>query len=347
MELRHTRVLILVHDDIAEAVLVIFPRFCVILQQLDRVEDQVVKVHCTCGFQTVGVGGIDFGDQLRLGIGRDLGSHFLCGHELILIGRNLPDGRLDRQEFVVNHQIFINLLDDALLVVRVVDGKAFGKADSLGVTAQHPHTSRVKGRRIDVAAQGVPQHSAQALFQLPRRFVRKGNGKHVPGACRAHGQIGGLPGQVTAIGDGSAQVVEVSFGHSAGQLTAAVGRAKTDDVGNAVDQHGGFAGACARQNQQRTFGGKDSLPLYRVEPGKAGLDILIAQGEIFSGDVGHGKSFRGVFAPLLCRGRVCPALPWRENDCLWEGREPGMPGPYTAALSPQRIFFIIPHLTPR
>ena len=103
MELRHARVLILVHDDIAEAVLVIFPRFCVILQQLDRVEDQVVKVHCTCGFQTVGVGGIDFGDQLRLGIGRDLGSHFLSGHELILIGRNLPDGRLDRQEFVVNH----------------------------------------------------------------------------------------------------------------------------------------------------------------------------------------------------------------------------------------------------
>ena len=35
MELRNARVLVLVHDDIAEAVLVVFPRFRVILQQFD------------------------------------------------------------------------------------------------------------------------------------------------------------------------------------------------------------------------------------------------------------------------------------------------------------------------
>ena len=45
MELRNARVLVLVHDDIAEAVLVVFPRFRVILQQFDSVENQVVKVH--------------------------------------------------------------------------------------------------------------------------------------------------------------------------------------------------------------------------------------------------------------------------------------------------------------
>ena len=45
MELRNARVLVLVHDDIAKAVLVVFPRFRVILQQFDGVENQVVKVH--------------------------------------------------------------------------------------------------------------------------------------------------------------------------------------------------------------------------------------------------------------------------------------------------------------
>ena len=49
MELRNARVLVLVHDDIAEAVLVVFPRFRVILQQFDGVENQVVKVHGTRG----------------------------------------------------------------------------------------------------------------------------------------------------------------------------------------------------------------------------------------------------------------------------------------------------------
>ena len=49
MELRNACVLVLVHDDIAEAVLVVFPRFSVVLQQLDGVEDQVVKVHGTRG----------------------------------------------------------------------------------------------------------------------------------------------------------------------------------------------------------------------------------------------------------------------------------------------------------
>ena len=65
-------------------------------------------------------------------------------------------------------------------------------------------------------------------------------------------------------------------------------RAEPDEVGNAVDQHGGLAGARARQNQQRALGGKDRLPLHGVEPRKPALNILVAQREIFLGDVSHG-----------------------------------------------------------
>ena len=49
----------------------------------------------------------------------------------------------------------------------------------------------------------------------------------------------------------------------AADLFGAIGAAKTDDIGNAVDQNGGFAGACTCQDQQRAFGGKHSLLLHR------------------------------------------------------------------------------------
>ena len=287
MELRDARVLILVHDDVAEAVLVVFPRLGVVLQQAHRVEDEVVKVHGARRFQAASVGGVDFRDELRLRVGGHLGGHVLGGHELIFIGRDLPDGRLDRQEFVVDHQVFVDLLDDALLVVGVIDREALREADALGVAAKHPHAGRVEGRRVNVAADGVAQHGAQTLLQLTRSLVREGDGQHVPRARGAHGEVGRLPRQVVAIGNGGAQVGEVTLGHEAGKLLAAVGAAEADDVRNTVDEHSRLAGARARQNEQRPLGGEDGLPLHGVEPGKPGFDILIAQGEIFSGDVGH------------------------------------------------------------
>ncbi len=146
----------------------------------------------------------------------------------------------------------------------------------------------MEGGRVDVAAQRVSQHGTQTLLEFARGLVRKGDGQHVPGARGAHGQIGGLPRQVAARGNGIAQVIEVGLGHGARQFGAAVGGAEADDIGNAVDQHGGLAGARARQNQQRALGGKDRLPLHGIEPRKSALNILVAQREIFLGDVSHG-----------------------------------------------------------
>ena len=168
----------------------------------------------------------------------------------------------------------------------------------------------MEGGRKDVAAEGLAQHGAQTFFQLPCRLVGKGDGQHVPGAGRAHGEIGRFARQVAAGGHGSAQVVEILLGDGAGQLFAAVGRAKADDVGDAVDQHGGLAGTGTRQNQQWAFGGKDGLALHGVQFGKAGFDILIAQGEIFTGKIGHGvfpflviprQRGRGYFAGACAR----------------------------------------------
>ena len=46
------------------------------------------------------------------------------------------------------------------------------------------------------------------------------------------------------------------------------------DVGDAVDQHGGFSAAGTCQNEDGSFGGKDGFPLHGVEIGKAAVQDL-------------------------------------------------------------------------
>ena len=116
----------------------------------------------------------------------------------------------------------------------------------------------------------------------------RGLAGYIAGELHTDVAIAPDPLNCVARGNGIAQVVEVGLGHGPRQFGAAVGGAEADDIGNAVDQHGGLAGARARQNQQRALGGKDRLPLHGIEPRKPALNILVAQREIFLGDVSHG-----------------------------------------------------------
>ena len=219
--------------------------------------------------------------------------------ELVFPAAHLVDGAFDREELVVHAQLFVDSLHDTLGVVAVVDGKAAGVADLLGPAAENADAGRVEGGGEHLVALFPAQHPAQTLFQLTGGLVGKGNGHDVPAPDSILPQHPVQPRRGVGAGhDGGAQGFHIVLRHLPGRPPGAVGRAEADDVGNTVDQHGGFAGACTCQNQQRAFGGKHSLPLHRVKPGKAGFDILIAQGEIFGGDVGHGKSFHGVFVPL-------------------------------------------------
>ena len=58
-------------------------------------------------------------------------------------------------------------------------------------------------------------------------------------------------------------------------------RTESDQICNAVDQNGRFSAASARQNQQRTVGGKHSLPLHLVQAAKLFFNVGITQGTKF------------------------------------------------------------------
>ena len=50
--LRVVRVLIFVHHDVSESVLIVFSYFAVLLKQTNRIDNNIIKIHCVRVFQT-------------------------------------------------------------------------------------------------------------------------------------------------------------------------------------------------------------------------------------------------------------------------------------------------------
>lgn len=77
--------------------------------------------------------------------------------------------------------------------------------------------------------------------------------------------------------DCGAQGFYILLGHRTRGPVRAVSTAKADQIGDAVDQHRGFAAACTSQDQQRAFGGKHRTALHIVQPAKLFFNIGIPQ----------------------------------------------------------------------
>ena len=91
VKLGNAGVLILVHNYVLELILIVAAGFLIVLQQLDGVVDQVVEVHRARLFQPGGVGGVDFGDERRLGVAGGLRGNILGREQLVFKGADLAD----------------------------------------------------------------------------------------------------------------------------------------------------------------------------------------------------------------------------------------------------------------
>ena len=60
------------------------------------------------------------------------------------------------------------------------------------------------------------------------------------------------------------QLIQLDVVNEAWKVVAFVGIAVSNQVCNPVDQNGGFAAACARQDEKRTIGCKNSFSLFLV-----------------------------------------------------------------------------------
>ena len=123
-----------------------------------------------------------------------------------------------------------DLLDDALLIVFVVDGEGAGESfavdfERFNVAAQDAHAERVEGGDQRLGKRGVAEQPVDALAHL----------------------AGGLVGE----GDGEDGVGSDAF--------------FLDEPGDAAGDDAGFAGAGSGKDEQRTLGGLDGGALFGIQ----------------------------------------------------------------------------------
>ena len=277
------RVLILVDEHILELA---FPEVAHIVefcQELDGVEDDVVKVHRARGKQAAPVFGVDLADLHAADIAHGFGGlRILLGRDLgVLRGADLREHGAVGIRLLVEIHVLEDVLHDGLAVGGIIDREARGIAQPLAVPAQDAHARGVERRRPDIVRRGT-EHVFQTVLQLARRLVRKRNGDDAP---RIDAPIGGLlAGEriVRVIGVPRAALKErdlalVGVRHD---LVGVRRAPEPQQICDSVDEHGRLAASGAGEQQQRSLSGEHRLALHGVEAHEFRLDEASARFDI-------------------------------------------------------------------
>ena len=169
-------VLVLVHHEIAEAVLVGLAHVLVILQQQVAVEQKVVEIEGVGRAQPLLQTLVDALSHLAHGVaGREIARSDQVVLRLGDAVHQLVDGEALRVDVQLGHDFFVQPLH----IVGVVDGEVLCEAQPLGVGAQHAHAHRVEGGHPH-APRARAHELRQTLAHLGGRLVGEGDGEDLP-----------------------------------------------------------------------------------------------------------------------------------------------------------------------
>ena len=168
-------VLVLVDEDVAEALLPVLAPLGMLAQKLQGIEEQVVEVHGVLFQKTPAIALKDAGCGLLGGV-RRLGQ--ILGRLVgVLGGADDPAQRI--RGIGLDPELGADVVDDLLLVRVVVDGEAVAIAEQSGVAAQDAGTDAVKGAH---PLRGFAAHEfLGALAHLFGGLVGEGQGHDLPG----------------------------------------------------------------------------------------------------------------------------------------------------------------------
>ena len=264
-------VLILVNEDIPEFLLVIGPHLLVLLQQVDRMEDNIVKIQGVGLPQPAVVTGINLRHAGHPPIPCIPGILGELIRGLVFILRVADDrhhGPGIKLLFIQAQRLY-DISDDPLAVVAVVDGEIAVEPRSqlLNIPAQDADTGAVEGCRPDVLGSGTA-HSLQAFFQLTGGFICKGNCNDRPRCGRLYSaqtfcfQPVLRPWSIRKV----LQKIQVRLCNPVGGKITVAAPSEIQKIVHTVDEDSRFAASGSRQQQQRSLCGQNRFPLHSVHP---------------------------------------------------------------------------------
>ena len=214
--LREIHVLIFVDQDVTEAVLPLRARLLVVFEEIDRANDQVIKVEAVRLGEPALILGVDVGETLaqeRL-VRRAI---FLGPNQRVLRFADLSQACARRQLTFVVVEVGEDLADDGALIGVVDDGEIRGDARARAFAAQHAHAHRVE-RADPQIARLVADHALEARFHCAGGFIRERYGKYlirrdielIEQVCDAVREDAGLPASRTC--ENQTRAISISNG---------------------------------------------------------------------------------------------------------------------------------------
>ncbi len=156
-------VLIFVHHNVLELILVIFQHLRRFFKEPHRVYQQIVKVHGVRVLQPPLVQGVAPGNLLEPIVLFRCHLIFPGGDKLLLGPGNLRQHRPVGKGLFRNVQLAHYVLHQAAAVVCIINGEMGGVAQPVPVPAEYPGTACVEGGGPDIVA-WLSQHGAQPLL---------------------------------------------------------------------------------------------------------------------------------------------------------------------------------------
>ena len=172
-------ILILVHQDIAETVLILGQHVGKARQKLIGAQQQVVEIHCPRLETPLYILAVHV-EELRPARRRVRFGAFritvvgIDGDQVVLQRGDTPLDLFGFVDLLVQLHILDDLSDQPKAVVRIVNGKIGRKAQAVRLGAQNPRKDRMERPHPQRLRIGISYHGRDTRLHLARRLVGKG-----------------------------------------------------------------------------------------------------------------------------------------------------------------------------
>ena len=185
--LGHVGVLVFVHQDVAEAALVVAEDVRVACEQGQAMQQQVAEIAGVEGPQAFLVSGVELERTTRGELRHVVGAHLLGREPAVLPALNGAEEDAGGPALLVEVGGRDHLFQEADLVVRIQDGEVGLEAQERRVAAQDADREGVEGAEPQ-SLDHPPDEGAQALAHLARGLVGEGDGEDLAGPGAAQGE---------------------------------------------------------------------------------------------------------------------------------------------------------------